>query len=524
MKQKSKNDSPKYHEFLKKMDIFETPISLSYNNRYLYETKFGGFLTIITFIIILSYSIWSLSDLFQGKHYSLISNERDDYNYILDFSNVPFAFKLVNSKGNDLLYDKSIYDYRIITTESYYTENSNGKVNNYFEHNIEFDYCEKFVGLNKLYEYFNISNLLCIKPGQNLTMYGKFGDINSGFKGFRLYINKCNSRIANNTCFDMEYINKKLANIKLTFFYLGYTINHYLNDKNVIKHKVYSVTNSLSINFMKKFFYKFQKGNYYLYNNILWNKKESIYFYISDGLEFDFELDSSNSIATTDDSLGYFAFNTNAKVIEYTKTLNSLWDVIARIGGIFNIVVSIAKIINSFIAKKILLLDINEHLINNRHSPGSLNKIEIKEGIEQIHKNNKNIILQKNQVVNNDSSSVQINNKNDKFIELNLKDGLNYNNSNNIYNENIDNISAFSKKQKTKINIINRIEHSNKLLIILYYICPFFILEKIPKMEYFVKLEQNYSECFSIENLYKILEIEKLKTDNIKFRRKAVIK
>ena len=118
-------------------------------------------------------------------------------------------------------------------------------------------------------------------------MYGKFGDITGGFKGFRLYINKCNTNIINNECANMENINKKLRNIKLTFYYLGYTVNHYLNNKNIIQHKIYSVTNNLSINFMKKYFYKFEKGNYYLYNNLLLNKKETINFYISDGYEYD---------------------------------------------------------------------------------------------------------------------------------------------------------------------------------------------------------------------------------------------
>ena len=30
---------------------------------------------------------------------------------------------------------------------------------------------------------------MCIVPGQNLTMYGRFGDLDNGFKGFRIYAN-----------------------------------------------------------------------------------------------------------------------------------------------------------------------------------------------------------------------------------------------------------------------------------------------------------------------------------------------
>ena len=30
---------------------------------------------------------------------------------------------------------------------------------------------------------------MCIVPGQNPTMYGRFGDLDNGFKGFRIYAN-----------------------------------------------------------------------------------------------------------------------------------------------------------------------------------------------------------------------------------------------------------------------------------------------------------------------------------------------
>ena len=476
-----KNVNTNNESFLKKMDIFEIPITFSYKNKYLYDTNFGGFLTIVNFIIIFSYSVSNLKDLFKGNHYSLISNEKEDYKYILNFSNVPFAFKLVNSRGEDLIYNKSIYDYKIITTESYYIEDSNGKANKYLEENIEFDYCEKFVRINKLYDYFNISNLFCIKPGQNLTMYGKFGDITGGFKGFRIYINKCNKKIENNTCESMEIMNEKLANIKLTFYYLGYKINHYLSNKNIIEHKIYSATNSLSINFMKKFFYRFQKGSYYLYNNLFLNTKESLHFYVSDGYEFDFELDSRNSLAKSDDSIGYFAFNTNGKIIEYTKSLNNLWDIIAKIGGVFNIVLSISKIINSFIAKRVFLLDINERLIN-KYSPTIFNKIEINENIKSIHKNSKEEMFPKKEFSRNDNSSIGINiKKNGKILELNLKDNLNNEINSNNNKANIDNISFFSKQKKTKINLYNKIKSTNKLSRFFFLYMPISFIEKNTK-------------------------------------------
>ena len=495
--------------FLKMMDVFETPITLSYNKKYSYDTKFGGFLTIITVLIIVAYSISLLNDLFQGNSYSLTSNESEDYKYILDFSNVPFAFKLMNSKGEDFPLDPKIYNFKIINTEYYYVQNPDEKVVNYIEENIEFDHCEKFVKINKIYNFLNISNLMCIKPGQNLTMYGIFGDIGNGFKGFRIYINRCNTKSENNTCLDIETINKKLANIKFQYFYLGYEINHYSNNKNIIQNKIFNAVNSLSINFMKKFYYKFQKTKYNLYNNLLYNYQNTKYFYITDGYTYDFELDSSNSLASSDDSLGYFAFNTNGKIIEYTKTLNNFWDVFSKIGGVFNIVISISKIINTFISKRLLLLDVNDHLIND-FSKTNFNKNKIKQDIKTIF-NLDNEIIQNKEFFVNENSSIEIKNKNEKLFELNERNCcINRKSKKNNSLNNIANIALFSRKQESISKILKPIKNVNKQSKFWFFICPFTFLRKIKKFKYFYQLEQNFCGYFSIENFLKVLKINKI--------------
>ena len=490
--------------FLKVMDIFKTPITLSYNKRYSYETKFGGVLTIITFIIIFAYTISNLIDLLQGNNYTIISNEIENYKYILDFSNVPFGFKLINSKGEDFPYDPTIYNYKIINTEYYFIQNSGDKTINYVEEKIEFDYCDKFFGNNKFYKNLDISNLICIKPGQNLTMYGKFGDSN-GFRGFRIYVNRCNTKIENNTCLDIETINNKLANIKFIFFYLGYEINHYSNNKNIVQYKIINGENSLSINFMKKYYYRFQKAKYNLYNNLIFNNKEKIDFYLSNGYEYDFELDSSNSLASSDNSLGYFAFNTDAKIIEYTKTLSSLWDVFSKIGGVFNIVVSIAKLINSFISKRILLLDINEHLINKYSLVN--NKIEINKDIKSILNNIDRERIPSKEIIRNDNSSVQINNKDDKLFQPKSK-------SNKIiFQENVPKVVYFSRKIKSSFKLFGTFKNIDRQSNFWFYICPFLFLQKTQKFKYFAQLEQNYNDYFSIENFLKVLEKNKIKIE-----------
>ena len=173
--------------------------------------------------------------------------------------------------------------------------------------------------------------------------------------------------------------------------------------------------------------------------------------------------------------------------------------------------VTIAKIINSFVAKRILLLDINENLINDMSS-FIFNKIEVNENIKKsIYKNNRSRIISKTEFVHKDNSSVGMNNKNERAFESNLKTNLNKQiNCNNIYKENIGTISFFSKPLESKKKTLTKIRINNKQSNFCFYVCPFFFLKKMTKFEYFAKLEQNFSEYFSIENFFKVLEANKI--------------
>ena len=176
---------------------------------------------------------------------------------------------------------------------------------------------------------------MCIKPGQNLKMHGRLGDHNNGFKGFRIYTNRCNPE--KNECYELDVINKKLSNVKFNFLILEYGINHYSTNNSNVYYEVKADGRSFSTLFMKKFYYSYSNGHYLIDNPIIWNSVNKITFYKYSSSYMNLDSSSYNSLSS-EPSLGYFAFNSDNNVIQYQKYYLKLSSTFSNVGGCINII------------------------------------------------------------------------------------------------------------------------------------------------------------------------------------------
>ena len=58
------------------------------------------------------------------------------------------------------------------------------------------------------------------------------------------------------------------------------------------------------------------------------------------------------------DTLPYYSFVYDGNVVEYTKKVKQIIDAISYIGNLFNIMLTLFRIINNFFSNKILFIDI----------------------------------------------------------------------------------------------------------------------------------------------------------------------
>ena len=507
-------------------DLLNIPISLSYNNQYLYRTFVGATLTIILFIIIITYFIYQFIQIFNKSSFSIISNEFQNPKESIDFTNVPILFGLTDDVGNPLQLDQKVAKYFVILNE--YRQQIDKKGNSNTQHIqtiLQTERCDKLkdsLDLS-LFHGYNISYFQCIKPSQNITINGSYGNI-SGYKSLKINIKKCNNE--NDNCLNTNNIDSIISNSRFMVIYRGYKTNFYDLDTKDIEQTIYSRSITLSPYFLKRVFYYMSLVKYNLYDNIFSNFKIETKYYINRGMIIENEPIKNESYDK--DTLAYYSFVYDGNVVEYTKKVKQIIDAISYIGNLFNIMLTLFRIINNFFSNKILFIDIfykfffgdkfgrtktyNFDVVNFRNLQEQKNK-KIESKLER--KNGRENTLTLNSLVLNKSIN-SINFNSNVFLEnagkstknislLNLLSGRNY--TNKLKNKGIKRYNNKSI-EKEKNDFIKNTKY--------YYLCPICIIKNKKNLETLLFVKNSICNCFSLETFIEFIKIEKA----VKFEKK----
>ena len=507
-------------------DLLNIPISLSYNNQYLYRTFVGATLTIILFIIIITYFIYQFIQIFNKSSFSIISNEFQNPKESIDFTNVPILFGLTDDVGNPLQLDPKVAKYFVILNE--YRQQIDKKGNSNTQHIqtiLQTERCDKLkdsLDLS-LFHGYNISYFQCIKPSQNITINGSYGNI-SGYKSLKINIKKCNNE--NDNCLNTNNIDSIISNSRFMVIYRGYKTNFYDLDTKDIEQTIYSRSITLSPYFLKRVFYYMSLVKYNLYDNIFSNFKIETQYYINRGMIIENEPIKNESYDK--DTLPYYSFVYDGNVVEYTKKVKQIIDAISYIGNLFNIMLTLFRIINNFFSNKILFIDIfykfffgdkfcrtktyNFDVVNFRNLQEQKNK-KIESNIER--KNGRENTLTLNSLVLNKSIN-SINFNSNVFLEnagkstknislLNLLSSRNY--TNKLKNKGIKRYNNKSI-EKEKNDFIKNTKY--------YYLCPICSIINKKNLETLLFVKNSICNCFSLETFIEFIKIEKA----VKFEKK----
>ena len=487
-------------------DLLRIPISLSYKNKYLYRTFIGASLTIIGIIILVVYFIVKVIEVIKKKSFVIISNEFQNPKASINFTNIPILFALADNNGNPLELNPKIVDFSVVLSEyvRIFDRNGNSHII-YLENQIEIDRCDNLndsIDFSYFDEY-NLSFFKCIKPFQNLSINGTYGDIINGYKSLKINIKKCNNSIEE--CYDSRYIESIISNSRFIIVYSGHKTNFYDKKEKDIKKAVYSRSISLSPDFCKKVLYYMTLVKFKLYDNVLLdNKKEEIYF-INRDMFYEFSPISNINLnnINEDNILAFFSFVYDGNMIEYTKRVEKLGEIISCIGNLFNIILTIFRIINNYFANKILFFDIFYLFFFEKKFKKKENK--------NIQFDNSNLFLFTKKKV----SSIKINTKTqDKSNNSNLNfnsyfDDKSIENKNNLNNSNSPNRSGIKKVLSFKTKNIEKDKNTFSKHSKLYYLCPLCIIRNKKNLNHLIEIKKSICYSFYLENFNDILKIKK---------------
>jgi hypothetical protein len=492
-------------------DLLTIPISLSYKNKYLYQTIVGSILSIILSLIIIIYFIQQSIQIIRKSSFEIFSNEFQNPKESIDFTNVPILFTLTNDIGIPLQLDPKIAKYSVILNEYITDFDKNGNSNTkHYEKELEIERCDKLIGSMdfSVFKNYNISYFLCIKPFQNIKINGSYGDIN-GYTSLKINVKKCNKDV--DDCYNMDYIDSILSNTRFMVGYLGYKTNFYDLRSKDIEQTIYSRSITLSPQFLKRVFYYMTLVKFSLFDNIFTNsKKETIYYINRDTI---IEDEPIKSESYDKDTIAYYSFVYDGNVIEYQKKVEKVIEAISLIGNLFNITLTLFRIINNYFSNKILFIDIFYKFFFTRKFGKSKtfrfdtsnfaniqNKKEIEKkndkDNENLQKSNKSLNINYNSKIILDDALIS--NKNLNL--LNVPFGRNYTNN-------------FNLNLKKNINLSNSNIEREKIEFIkfskLYYLCPFCLIKNKKRVSTLSFIESSICSCFSLETFIEFIKIEK---------------
>ena len=504
MEKKKQNKKFSIYDILNPIDIYGLHFPLRYKKQSSYTSNLGIIFSIISFIILIIYSSICFLQLFYRKSFTILTENDNSIVNFINLSDIPFMFGLKSIKSLKEEFPFLLdYPYKIsIWRNNYLTSNE------IIYEQLELENCNNSIYLKKYFEmsYFNLSNYVCIKPNQNVTIYGRYADLLNGFQSIDIYFSKC----IDETCTIKSDIS--LDDYFFSMIYLSNIIDHQNYSQPILK-QFRSENFFIDTSILKKFLYYFTPLNYESNNGIIFN---TIKKYIS--FKFDFFI-----FDTINNNLNASQILINGKkyshILEISITCNDfplkisrnylkLFDVCSIIGGCIDFTTLISNFIVTYFSKKSFCIDFTNSFVNKKYVDANLGKFNLhcENGVCFITKNKKNYNTNINQM--NKSSISKIN----------------LNGNNNIINNNIpfkenksptfDYVSQYQQENLNLNNPMlqkyfkkNTIFKNQVIQISLFdYIIPYFCLKKYKKYNLLIIFTEIMKKYFSIEEIVPIIE------------------
>ena len=459
---------------LKKFDIFRVPILLRYKKRQHFSSNGTIILSFIVYFLSMIYCIFSLKDLISHKSYSFIINTKTEIQSI-DLSKTPIMLGLVTNEGTSIPLNSSI---NIISYQKIFeTEiNEEGKEISVVKYNnIEMEFCNysKYVNAYSEMRKYNLSNYLCIKSNQNITLNGRHRDFLYGFSTINFYLKQYN----NNKLF--------LENYYYSLVYLSDIIDNDIYENPITK-QFRSENFQITLNAYKKFFYSFSPIIYKSHNGLFFNNIHKYKSFMFNHIQLDFLNNDDDEYLYDKEyiSLIKIIFTSTEYYNEIIRKYLNFYHFCSNIGGTFEVVVGFFNSLAIYFSRKSIVVDLVNELVpsENRISNKSKQLINVKNrnlssGNVKIYKKFKTELKKKNTIkITDDKSQIE---------KLN-KTKIPYRNINFIFEDSLE-------KQRFKISFVN-------------YLLPFFYLRKKQKYQLLCIYSDYIDSYLSIEEMLPIIE------------------
>ncbi|CAI2386876.1 unnamed protein product [Moneuplotes crassus] len=327
---------------VRKADLFPQKVSLTFKGQESFKTLYGGIVSLVIMIIMVSYSVRIFTIMFQKQQTQKtlnrvindIQNNRIDYNISND--NFAFTFAIMDMATGSREYDPSYIS--ISVTQNTDTYNKTTGDRSFGAEERSFSICkDKFPTIDD--QFTDMKNILkdvnLCADDQDFTLSGTL------YSEIRHYVSLKVQRCVNGTsvvCKTPAEINQKIKNSE---FLMG-VASHYFDfddyDKPIKSTFDTRFLGKLNVNSHKDQDYYVQKSevtdvvSFFQFGQ----EEETSFFSVSRQISDLIEIDSSDPTETDLLTLQFFQ---DEESLKYERTIFSFLDAIGQIGGVFGMFV-----------------------------------------------------------------------------------------------------------------------------------------------------------------------------------------
>jgi len=325
----------------------EPKIKIFGENRY--KNSLGAFISLIWFIVLISFSINFLLDFFSNKKVTILENTFISDSPKLFLNETPIMILLQNNLTEPI--NENAWRVNFLYWINENIINANGTKQSFSNHlEIPAENCQQKHYGKHWYLFKNIPNIdkyYCLPKEEkynNLTLFGTYGDIKP-HSLLGIYISKCvNDELLNITqCFEEKITNNYLKNSFINIKYLAYKTNHYENIP--YSSYVYSVDIPVSITIYKREFFYLSNVFYSSDDDVLLRTYKNYFYYMINKHVSYFDFEEKGIFPGNFVSLNFLMTNQN-KV--YNRYYYKIPDLLADIGGLSRIIRVFAHFVNGY--------------------------------------------------------------------------------------------------------------------------------------------------------------------------------
>ena len=347
-----------FQKLLYNLDFLGVQPNIFFLGKKQHSTKLSINLSILSFVVILGFSVFFLIRLF-GREVSIISKTQSKIqNPVMNFSGLPMILKVVDGGNLEVVDDPRFFQIQVV-----YSKNHQGFWENQYP---DLERCDMYTHFNEHIDYFkhvnNITSYYCIKnlKNYNIALFGTHGDLANGFGTIDIILNFCNNDTLpmQGKCAPQSEIDKKLQSIFVSFGFLDYLVDHD-NFESPVQLTLKTEFLPFGSTTFTRYFFEKRTLSYSTDMGYAFPDIKQIKVFQQDAKQVYVDL-SVNLIKgderTKPMKFGQISIFMNCNLFSYRRSFSKIQDTLASIGGIMNLIILIAYLLVNFVNKRIYFL------------------------------------------------------------------------------------------------------------------------------------------------------------------------